>query len=81
MIVHVRLFAAAREIAGSDRLEIELDGDATVGQLRQRLAEAHPDLADLLRHAMFAVDQQYVVDTTRLRDGCEVAMIPPVSGG
>ena len=43
MIVHVRLFARARDLAGTDVLRVELPDGATISDLRRRLA-ADPSL-------------------------------------
>jgi molybdopterin converting factor subunit 1 len=79
--VRVRLFAAARQAAGHDAVEVELPEPATVADLRDRLAIQVPSLSGLLRHMMFAVDTQYVPLDAVLRPGADVACIPPVSGG
>lgn len=81
MKVQVRLFAAARQAAGSSTVELELPVGATVGQLRDRLAGEFPQLSALVRQAMFAVDAEYVRDGVEIRPGADVACIPPVSGG
>lgn len=81
MNVRVLLFAAARELAGTAQIELELAEPATIGQLRRRLAEEFPRLAGLLPQVMFAVDAAYARDEDPLRPNCEIACIPPVSGG
>lgn len=81
MNVRVLLFAAARELAGTAQIELELAEPATIGQLRRRLAEEFPRLAGLLPQVMFAVDAAYARDDDPLRPNCEIACIPPVSGG
>lgn len=81
MRVTVKLFAAARELAGADELAVELPAQATVGELRAKLASDCPALAPLLEHVLFAVDEAYGTDATYLRAGAEIACIPPVSGG
>ncbi|MBN2473761.1 MAG: MoaD/ThiS family protein [Pirellulales bacterium] len=81
MNVQVRLFAAARQAAGRDRLELELPDGATIGQLRRRLGEELPGFSGLIARAMFAVDMQYALDAQQIPVGAEVALIPPVSGG
>ncbi len=81
MKVRVRLFAAARQAAGSDAVEVDLPPGATVADLRGRLAEQLPQLSALLSHVLFAVGMQYAGDSTPLPAGAEVACIPPVSGG
>jgi molybdopterin converting factor small subunit len=54
---------------------------ATIGDLRRGLAGLEPRLATVLAHAHFAIDSQYATDTTPIRSGSELALIPPVSGG
>lgn len=81
MIVRVKLFAAARQAVGAEQAEVELPEQATVAQLREALADRHPDLERLLRHALFAVNAEYAQDATCLQATDEVACIPPVSGG
>jgi len=72
--VTIRLFAGLRERAGTGKLE--LDGVATV-------ADVWPALGLGVEPAglLYAVNRAYVERTQELRDGDEVAVIPPVSGG
>lgn len=81
MNVRVRLFAAMREAAGREELDLDLPEPATVEQLRRRLAEQLPAVADLVGRAMFAVENQYATDATEVLPDANVACIPPVSGG
>lgn len=81
MILQVRLFAAARQLAGVDTAEVELEENAHVGDLRRALATMYPSLAPLLPHAAFAIDESYASDSSILSDQQQVACIPPVSGG
>jgi molybdopterin converting factor subunit 1 len=81
MRIHVRLFARARDLAGSDRLTIELPEGATVGQLRRMLTTQYPKLAGLLEHSALAVADEFAADNQPLSVGDEVALLPPVSGG
>ena len=81
MIVHVRLFAMAREQAGRNEIEIELPPGSRVADLRKGLTKALPNLAPNIGEMVFAVEQQYANEQTPLAAGVEVACIPPVSGG
>jgi molybdopterin converting factor subunit 1 len=81
MIVHVHLFARARDLAGAAAIEVELQPEATVADLRRRLAALHPALASLLARCACAVGHEFVDDSYLLRDAAEVAVLPPVSGG
>ena len=81
MNVRVRLFAAVRQAADCDLLELELPEGATVGQLRDRLETEIPQLSGLFGRAMFAIDAEYAGDSTEIPADADVACIPPVSGG
>jgi molybdopterin converting factor subunit 1 len=81
MLIRVKLFAVARDLAGASELELQLSADATVAELRQALAVRSPALAPLLPHMQVAVDSSYATDEERLWPQAEVAIIPPVSGG
>jgi molybdopterin converting factor subunit 1 len=81
MKLTVKLFAAARELAGCGEIGIELPAGATVGELRVSLVVAAPALAALAERSMLAVNEEYAIDATLLRESDVVALIPPVSGG
>lgn len=81
MIVQVKLFAAARQLAGADCISVDVPAPATVGQVRQALISQCPSLENLVRRAMFAVNTDYAADQAVVSEGAEVACIPPVSGG
>jgi molybdopterin converting factor subunit 1 len=81
VIVEIRLFAVARQIAGADSIKVDLPEGATVAELRATIATRHPELAVVLRHAMFAVNTDYAADDAVIPPRAEVACIPPVSGG
>lgn len=81
MIVHVRLFARARDLARAEVLHIELADGATVAELRRRLAADHPALAELLARSALAVESEFAADSLVLSADVEVALLPPVSGG
>jgi molybdopterin converting factor subunit 1 len=79
--VQVKLFAVAKQLAGSETVEVELPAGATVAQLRAALAAQSPPLAHLASHAMFAINAEYAENSTPIPPAAEIACIPPVSGG
>jgi molybdopterin synthase catalytic subunit len=80
MPVEILYFAAARDAAGLPR-ETLAEAPATVADLRRALVAARPALARILTRCRIAVDREFVGDDAPLRDGAEVAVVPPVSGG
>jgi molybdopterin converting factor subunit 1 len=81
VIVEVKLFAAARQLAGAEVLHVELAEGATVGELRQAILEKCPSLSPLMASSMIAVEQDYARNESKLPRDAEIALIPPVSGG
>jgi molybdopterin synthase catalytic subunit len=69
-------FARYRERLGFQRLELPLPAPATLAALLE-----DPRLAGLPGDALLAVNQAFAGRDTMLRDGDEVALMPPVSGG
>ncbi len=81
MKLDVRLFARARDLAGADRVSVQLPPACTVADLRTALAAQHPQLAPLAPHLLIAIGTDYAGPETKLSDGDDVACFPPVSGG
>ena len=82
MVVSVRLFAMLREAARRDELDVELADGATAGDLVDAVARDAGLGAVVQRgQVVVAVNREYVPAGHPLRDGDEVALIPPVSGG
>jgi len=73
-VIRVRLFAGLRERAGWS--ERELDGIGRVSDVWPAL-----QLGDEPAGLLYAVNREYAEPDRELRDGDEVALIPPVSGG
>jgi MoaE-MoaD fusion protein len=81
MPITVLYFSILRSKVGLARETLEIPGPITVGQLRQRIVEMHPELAKALPSAVAAVNRDFAPDATTISDGDEVALFPPVSGG
>lgn len=78
MRVKILLFALFREQAGKAKLELELPEGATVGDAKQLLETRYPLK---LSGGLAAVNQQFAQADIALREGDELAFLPPVSGG
>jgi molybdopterin synthase catalytic subunit/molybdopterin converting factor small subunit len=71
--VRIRLFAGLRERAGWSERELDV---ASVAEVWPALG-----LGDEPAGLLYAVNREYAEQDRELRDGDEVALIPPVSGG
>jgi molybdopterin synthase catalytic subunit len=79
--VTVRLFARLRETAGADTVICDVPDGATVGDVWTRIAADHPGLVPYGSSVSSAVNADFARSGTPVRDGDEVAFLPPVSGG
>jgi len=62
-------------------MELELEESATVATLLEKVTEELPKVIAHPNSVVAAVNGEYVHFNQVLRDGDEVALIPPVSGG
>jgi molybdopterin converting factor subunit 1 len=81
MKISVRLFARARDLAGTDVLALDLPEGSTVTELKKQLAVHCPTLIGLLERSALAVNDEFAGDGLILPRGAEIALLPPVSGG
>ena len=81
MRVRVLFFASLREKAKTSESTETVDANTTVGDLWDHLCRKHEEIVPMSPSVSFAVNQEYADRDTRLQDGDEVALIPPVSGG
>lgn len=79
--VQVHLFALAKQLAGRETLELTLTAPANIARVRAAISEQAPPLASLVPHSLFAIGSEYAGDEAEVRDGDQLAFIPPVSGG
>lgn len=81
MKITLRLFSVAGDLAGFREQTMDVPAGSRTGHVLEILLRRNPRFAEW-QHAMrFAVNQEYVSDDHPLRDGDDVAVIPPVSGG
>lgn len=77
----VLAFGIAKDIFGNSMVDVDLtDGTTTIDTLKILLEEKYPRLNQLGSY-MIAVNNEYASANDPIREGDEVAVIPPVSGG
>ncbi len=81
MKVKVKCFAWARDATGKEEIEVELEGNASVRRLLQKLAGDYPRLEERLSTMAVSVNQEFARPGDPISDGDEIALIPPISGG
>lgn len=81
MRVNVLYFGMLKEMVGRTGDRFDLPEGSTLADLLDRAGRAAPPIADHRDVLAYAVNLEYAQETQPLRDGDEVGMLPPVSGG
>lgn len=84
-MLKVLLFGSLADEAGCDVLSLEWQAQwQTVADVLASMRASHPAVAALLSarpRTLFAVNQQFAKSDTRIHQGDELALLPPVTGG
>jgi molybdopterin converting factor subunit 1 len=80
MQVRVLLFAQYRDAAGVGELCFDLPAGATAMDAVARLRSAHPSPV-IPEKPVVALNMTYASLSDELREGDELALLPPVAGG
>ena len=78
--VTVLFFGAARDVVGQAEIKLLLQA-ANAATALDELLEKFPQLRRFGRSLLFAVNQEYAQPDRVIKDGDELAVFPPVSGG
>lgn len=81
MQVKVVYFGVLRDLAGREQEAVELNNGARLADLYSELQRRLTGLEKFAGSIALSVNYEYASLDTPLRDGDEVALLPPVSGG
>jgi molybdopterin synthase catalytic subunit/molybdopterin converting factor small subunit len=81
MTVRIAYFAAARDLAECSNEEVEYQHTLDVEQFKAWLGDRKPRLKPYLSRMRLAIDGEFAASDALVRDGSEVAVMPPVAGG
>jgi len=81
LMIRVRMlsFGVLKDALGAEPVELELPGGASVGELLAEMTHRYPTAP--LQGIAVSVNAEYAGMSQVLRDGDEVGLLPPVSGG
>lgn len=79
--VTVRFFARYAELAGCESAAVAVPSAATVRDVVRRVRETVPGAQALPERPLAALNLRQVRLETAVRDGDEVALLPPLAGG
>ena len=81
MRVRVLYFGVLKDVTGHSRVEMELKDGTSVAELLARHRGSAAAAGSIWDSIAVAVNQEYARVEDVLKDGDEVALLPPVSGG
>ena len=78
---HGGRIAIEAQLGHGTRVSVQLPDVATVADVLRETGEQHPALSRHLPHCRVAVNREYAREHEPVREGDEIALLPPVSGG
>lgn len=79
--VKILFFATLKERAGTKKSDLEIPDRITVGEFKDLLIDAYPELPKSKANLLVAINKEYAFDAEKIPEGAEIALFPPVSGG
>jgi len=82
-MVTVKYFANLKQMAGKDEDQFDISEGTTLEQLSDLIEKSVPQLGDMVRKkkVMISLNYDVVPLDTVVKDGDEIALLPPFSGG
>ncbi|RMA96007.1 molybdopterin converting factor subunit 1 [Hydrogenothermus marinus] len=81
MKIKLLYFSSIKDKLKKSSEELEIKDNSSINDLINILKEKYPQISQNLDNVMFAVNEEYQDKEYILKDGDNVAVIPPVSGG
>jgi MoaE-MoaD fusion protein len=81
MRVQVLFFGQLKDLTGRSSESLPLAERATLSDVLQHYADKFPDIRKLSSSLALSINREYATQDAPLKDGDEVALLPPVSGG
>jgi len=79
--VRILFFAQLKDLAGKNRITLQIPAGTTVAGLRQILETQYPLLQTRIKTTLVSINQEFALDGDLIPEGAEIALFPPVSGG
>lgn len=79
--ITILYFASVKDITGVKKETMELPLNTSIKKLLAKISLSYPDIKSILNVVKISVNYKLIDMNTILKDGDEVALLPPVSGG
>jgi molybdopterin converting factor subunit 1 len=81
MRVRVLLFGQLKDIVGRQEETVDLDSGARLSAVMEHYSSRYPKFQGLTESIACSINQEYAQGAAVLKEGDEVGLLPPVSGG
>ena len=81
MKVRVQFYSQLRDVAGVQKVDIDLTDRATISDLLENLYDKFPALRSQDKNILIGVGLEFVERNYKLKSDEEVSIMPPVQGG
>jgi molybdopterin converting factor subunit 1 len=81
MRIRVLLFGQLKDIVGRQEESLELEPGSRLSSVMAHYAGRYPGFQGLANSIACSINQEYAPVTAVLKEGDEVGLLPPVSGG
>jgi molybdopterin synthase catalytic subunit/molybdopterin converting factor small subunit len=81
MRLRLLLFASLREAVGKKEVLLEMGGECSLREVVARAEQELPEIAKYRGRLLVTLNEEHVSLDALVRDGDEIALLPPVGGG
>ncbi|HWY60164.1 MAG TPA: molybdenum cofactor biosynthesis protein MoaE [Terriglobales bacterium] len=81
MQVRILFFGVLKDVTGRGSDLLNLPERATLGDVFSHYEEINPRLGELAASIAISINQEFAAPDSQLKEGDEIAFLPPVSGG
>jgi MoaE-MoaD fusion protein len=79
--ISILYFATVKDATGIRMELIDLSNDTSIREMLSKISIIYPKLKHILNNIQISVNYRIVDLNTVLKEGDEVALLPPISGG
>ena len=82
-MITVKYFASLRSVAGKEEEQFNMGSETTLEKLSEEVSKTAPKLGEMIRgnKIIVSVNMDVVQPGAVIKDGDEIALLPPFSGG
>jgi len=82
-MITVKYFASLKSVVGKDQEQFNMGNETTLEKLSNEISRTTPKIREMIleKKIMVSVNMDVIQLDTIIKDGDEVALLPPFSGG